>query len=127
MIFVVVVMALVILALLIFIWRMSGMVKIDIKADDEDDEATPLKPSRYKDQVTPQDYHTIFESIPTGQAILSDLVSRFGGTSYVRGGHDADRETCFRAGQKHVVDHILIQTNRAIQIQQKQPEVDTDD
>lgn len=120
------ILVLIIVFLIGFIWHST--VRIDIQVDSEDKgDATPPKPSRYKDQLTPQDYHTIFESTPIGQSILTDLVSRFGGTSYVRGGQDADRETCFRAGQKHVVDHILIQVNRAVQIQQQQPEVRTDD
>lgn len=34
-------------------------------------------------------------------------------SSYVRGGHDAERESCFRAGQADVLGFIYKQINRA--------------
>ena len=82
---------------------------------------------RYPRKPTAQDYYTLFEAHPIGQDVLDDLISIFGGTTYVRGGQDADRETCFRAGRKHVVDHILIQINRANQTHSTDSEVSTDD
>lgn len=82
---------------------------------------------RYPRKPTAQDYYTLFEAHPIGQDVLEDLISIFGGTTYVRGGQDADRETCFRAGRKHVVDHILIQINRANQTHSADSEVSTDD
>lgn len=62
--------------------------------------------------VTPQDYSVLFES-PTGQIVLDDLVSRFCGSTYVKGGLEAQRETDFRSGKREVVEHILRQINRA--------------
>ncbi|MEB5477277.1 Bbp19 family protein [Acinetobacter pollinis] len=82
---------------------------------------------RYPRKPTPQDYYTLFEVHPIGQDVLDDLISIFGGSSYVRGGQDADRETCFRAGRKHVVDHILIQINKANKPNLDHSEVETDD
>ncbi|EPF6219508.1 hypothetical protein LNJ60_004068 [Acinetobacter baumannii] len=82
---------------------------------------------RYPRKPTPMDYYTLFEANPIGRDILDDLVNLFGGVSYTRGGHDADRETCFKAGKKFVVDHIIIQANKATTNQQNQSEVTTDD
>lgn len=58
------------------------------------------------------DYEVLFGSA-AGQLVLDDLVQRFAGKTYVQGGHEAERETCFRAGKREVVEHILRQINRA--------------
>ncbi|MCW0310530.1 hypothetical protein NG830_19170 [Pantoea ananatis] len=58
------------------------------------------------------DYVTLFESCPAGPEILEQLVSIFGNNPYVKGGHDADRQTAFNAGQLHVVNYILNRINR---------------
>ena len=63
-------------------------------------------------RATPDDYRIIFES-PAGALVLDDLVSRFTGQVYVRGAHEAERETLFRLGKRHVVEHILSMINRA--------------
>lgn len=63
---------------------------------------------------TPQDYQLIFEHNPVGAAILEDLVRRFAARNpYVRGGHEADRQTAFNAGQQEVVQFILRRINQA--------------
>ncbi len=64
-------------------------------------------------KARPQDYADLFESDPRGALILEDLVARFGGNPYVRGGVEAARETDYRAGQLRVVSYILDQINRA--------------
>ena len=64
-------------------------------------------------KATADDYQQVFEGHPQGALILEDLVARFGGNPYVRGGLDAQRETDFRAGCLRVVSHILAQINRA--------------
>lgn len=69
-------------------------------------------PGAVEPTVTALDYAVLFES-PSGQAVLDDLVQRFTGKTYVQGGHDAERETCFRAGKREVVEHILRQINSA--------------
>lgn len=58
-------------------------------------------------------YARIFDGTPEGQQILEELVTRFGGNPYVRGGHEADRETCYRAGSNRVVNFILGRINTA--------------
>lgn len=64
-------------------------------------------------QIGPEDYKRLFEETAGGPEILDGLVCRFGGRVYVRGGHDADRQTCFNAGQRAVLDFILLQIDKA--------------
>jgi hypothetical protein len=64
-------------------------------------------------KARPEDYQQVFEQNPQGALILEELVARFGGNPYVRGGIEAQRETDFRAGCLRVVSHILDQINRA--------------
>ncbi|ENF6042981.1 hypothetical protein ABRV10_005080 [Citrobacter amalonaticus] len=64
-------------------------------------------------QVTPADFKRIFEEMPGGQQVLEELTRRFGRASYVAGGTEGDRETCYRAGQRSVLDFILREINRA--------------
>jgi hypothetical protein len=63
--------------------------------------------------ATPEDYARCFEGSPAGQVVYEDLVRRFAGLPYVRGGLEADRETCYRAGQNRVVNFILARINQA--------------
>lgn len=64
-------------------------------------------------QVTPEIYARVFENHAEGKLILEDLVRRFCVAGYVAGGHEADREQCYRAGRTAVVQHILNQINIA--------------
>ena len=64
-------------------------------------------------KIGPEDYRRLFEEMPGGPQILDELVRRFGQQVYVRGGHEADRETCYRAGAQSVINFILGQINRA--------------
>lgn len=64
-------------------------------------------------KIGPQDYKTLFTEMPAGAEILDELTRRFGRAIYVQGGHEADRESCYRAGQRSVLDFILMQLNRA--------------
>ncbi|EKC1096756.1 hypothetical protein OOM74_000015 [Salmonella enterica] len=64
-------------------------------------------------QTGPEDYKRLFEETAGGPEILDGLVRRFGGRVYVSGGHDADRQTCFNAGQRAVLDFILLQIDKA--------------
>lgn len=61
---------------------------------------------------TDRDYTTLFEDCPGGPAILEELVAVFGKNPYVAGGHDADRQTAFNAGQLRVVNWILNRIDR---------------
>lgn len=62
---------------------------------------------------TPRDFADLFEDDRRGAAILASLTARFARKVYVPGGHDADRETCYRAGQRDVIEFIVTQINRA--------------
>lgn len=62
---------------------------------------------------TPAEFKAIFEDDLRGAAILDHLVARFGRQVYVKGGHEADRETCYRAGQRDAIEFIVNQINRA--------------
>lgn len=64
-------------------------------------------------RATPDDYKLVFEDSLAGQAVLEDLIARFGQAPYVPGGHEGDRETCFRAGRFAVVNYVLAQINRS--------------
>lgn len=63
--------------------------------------------------VTPEMYTRVFENHAEGKLILDDLVRRFGGNVYVKGGLEGDRETCFNAGSRRVLDFILGKINQA--------------
>lgn len=64
-------------------------------------------------QAEPADYKRIFEEMPGGSQVLDELTRRFGREAYVKGGTEGDRETCYRAGQRSVLDFILMQINKA--------------
>lgn len=73
--------------------------------------------SREARPVEPAAYLRLFEQHAEGARVLEDLVSRFGGNPYVRGGLEGDRETCYRAGQNRVVNFILGRINAAHGVQ----------
>jgi hypothetical protein len=64
-------------------------------------------------RVPPEVYARVFGNSAEGQAVLEDLVARFGANPYVRGGLEGDRETCYRAGSNRVVHFILGRINQA--------------
>lgn len=64
-------------------------------------------------KVLPEVYARVFENHAEGVLVLEDLVARFGGNPYVKGGLEGDRETCFRAGSNRVVNFILGRINQA--------------
>lgn len=63
--------------------------------------------------LSPRDFKHVFEETAGGPQILEHLILRFGGAAYVKGGHEADRETCYRAGQRAVVDYLIAMINRS--------------
>lgn len=63
--------------------------------------------------ASPETYRNVFDLDINGQRILEDLTARFCKSSYVRGGQDAERESCYRAGQSQVVSFIVSQINQA--------------
>lgn len=64
-------------------------------------------------EITAKEFKAIFEDDLRGAAILDHLVARFCRQVYVKGGHEADRETCYRAGQRDAIEFIVNQINRA--------------
>lgn len=63
--------------------------------------------------LTPRDVKHIFEETAGGPQLLEHLVLKFGGKTFVKGGHEAERETCFREGQRAVVDYLVTLLARA--------------
>lgn len=54
--------------------------------------------------ATPQQYLGTFELLGDGQAVLNDLLERFGGPPFAAGQPD---QTAYNCGAKAVVEHIL--------------------
>lgn len=63
--------------------------------------------------LKPEVYARVFDSLPEGKAVLEELIVRFGGNPYVRGGQEAERETNYRAGGNRVVSFIVARINQA--------------
>jgi hypothetical protein len=68
---------------------------------------------QHNEPLPPEAYARVFENHAEGRQILEDLTRRFGGGIYVPGGLEGDRETCFKAGQRKVLDFILGRINQA--------------
>lgn len=68
---------------------------------------------RYYRPVTAETYRNLFDIDVNGLRVLEHLTSVFCKSIYVRGGQEAERESCFRAGQNSVVEFIIKQINRA--------------
>lgn len=66
-----------------------------------------------REPLKPEAYARVFDGLPEGKLVLEDLVARFGGNPYVRGGLDAQRETDNRAGRLAVVTFIINRINQA--------------
>lgn len=64
-------------------------------------------------KTTAETYRNVFDYDINGQRILEDLTKIFCRSTYVRGAQDAERESCYRAGQSSVVNHILAKINQA--------------
>lgn len=58
-------------------------------------------------------YARVFEGHHEGALILEDLIARFGGALFVKGGEEGRRETDYRLGRRAVLDHIVGQINQA--------------
>ncbi|MFW1826427.1 hypothetical protein [Acinetobacter sp. ULE_I092] len=81
--------------------------------DDSEDETGNLVRHRALRKPQAETYRNVFDLDINGQRILEDLTARFCKSSYVRGGQDAERESCYRAGQSQVVSFIVSQINQA--------------
>lgn len=82
--------------------------------ESEPDEVGTFVKTRMSRPATPETYRNIFDLDVNGQRILAHLAHMYTTKStYVRGGHDAERESCFRSGQADVVGFIFRQINKA--------------
>jgi len=77
-------------------------------------------------QPTPQDYAMVFEDHKVGAAIFEQMTARFANKVYVKGGLEADRQTCYNAGQRDVIEFIVKQINRAHGVVNEDPEEPND-
>lgn len=66
-----------------------------------------------REPLPAETYARVFENHAEGKQILEELVTRFGGNPYKRGGLEAQRETDRCAGQLSVVHFILGRINQA--------------
>ena len=83
-------------------------------AQEEEQERGAFVKVQITRTATPETYRNVFDWDVSGQRILAHLTSVYANkSSYVRGGHDAERESCFRAGQADVIGFIYKQINRA--------------
>lgn len=91
--------------------------------ESEPDEVGTFVKTRMSRPATPETYRNVFDLDVNGQRILAHLAHMYTTKStYVRGGHDAERESCFRAGQADVIGFIYKQINRANDPNYKQEE-----
>lgn len=58
-------------------------------------------------------YARVFEGHHEGVLILEDLVRRFGGATFVKGGEEGRRMTDYNLGRRAVLDFIVNQVNRS--------------
>lgn len=84
-----------------------------VEEEPEIETGSLVKRRYFQRPVTAANYRNLFDIDPTGVRILENLTTIFCKSTYVRGGQEADRESCFRAGQNSVVQHIINQINRA--------------
>ena len=81
---------------------------------EEEPETGAFVRTRKTKRATPETYRNAFDLDPSGRRALDHLQLKYAEKStYVRGGHDAERESCFRAGQVDVISFIFKQINIA--------------
>ena len=90
----------------------AKLLKTDQQDQPEVETGTLIK-RRYYRPVTAETYRNLFDIDVNGQRVLEHLTSIFCKSTYVRGGQEAERESCFRAGNTEVIQFILRQVNRA--------------
>lgn len=70
-----------------------------------DEERQPL--------ATPEDFALVFESHRSGQKVLQYLIERYGSTRTRSSGIDRILDTMEKKGSREVLDHIILQINKA--------------
>lgn len=104
-------------------WLMEKQLRIKLEAElserplpvqPEEPETGSFIRSQAMRRATPETYRNVFDLDVNGQRVIDHLQLTFANKStYVRGGQDAERESCFKAGQATVVGFILNQINKA--------------
>lgn len=85
-----------------------------LPAQPEEPETGSFIRSQVMRRATPETYRNVFDLDINGQRVIDHLQLTFANKStYVRGGQDAERESCFKAGQATVVGFIINQINKA--------------
>lgn len=64
-------------------------------------------------EATAESYQRLFEQNADGRAVLEDLMRRFSAQPCFIAGADGDRVTCYRLGQRAVIEHVVNQINMA--------------
>lgn len=83
------------------------------KSEEESETGHFVKAKKMR-PASPETYRNVFDIDINGQRVLDHLELVFAKKStYVRGGQDAERESCFRAGQSSVIGFIFNQINKA--------------
>jgi hypothetical protein len=71
-------------------------------------------------------YARVFEDHHEGKEIFEDLVRRFGGAPFVKGGKAAERETLRNLGSRRVIDFIVSRINQSHGVNDDVEETPTD-
>ena len=86
---------------------------IPAQAEDEPAKGSFVQTRALK-RANPGTYRNVFDLDINGKRVIDHLERTFASAnSYVRGGHDAERESCFKAGQASVIGFIFKQINTA--------------
>ncbi len=56
-------------------------------------------------------YGNVFEGHAEGKLVLEDLISRFGGNLFVKGGEEGRRQTDYNLGRREILDFIVMMVN----------------
>lgn len=76
-------------------------------------------------KADPAMYARVFEGHHEGSLILEDLIARFGGTLFVKGGEEGRRETDYRLGRRALLDFIIGMVNQANNLEPPEEEDST--
>ena len=86
---------------------------LPVQPEEEPEQGNFVRKRKLK-RATPETYRNAFDLDSNGRRALDHLQLKYAEKStYVRGGHDAERESCFRAGQVDVISFIFKQINIA--------------
>lgn len=94
--------------------------KLEQKDSEEMQEQGNYVRTRSFKPATPETYQAVFDYDTAGQRVLAHLQSRFMREGYVRDKDGGERESCFRLGQRNVINFIISQINA-------EPEVEEND